>query len=150
MCSIVHPTCKLHMPSNLSNKAHQITKLRSFLSRLAVFFAQLKLGDISRGWRCSWSSADRQCSNYIWVINNYIAYLCTTYIGGLMLVLRLTPNREHSCGWTVTHSCHSASIPVILPGMCDSLHQCVQDMILRFCDGNRVIFPTRDYFCVLT
>ena len=29
---------------------------------------------LSRGWRCSWSSADRRCSNYIWVINNYIAY----------------------------------------------------------------------------
>ena len=26
----------------------------------------------SRVWRCSWSSADRQCTNYIWVINkNY-------------------------------------------------------------------------------
>ena len=28
----------------------------------------------SREWRCSWSSADRRCSNYIWVINNVIAY----------------------------------------------------------------------------
>ena len=28
----------------------------------------------SQEWRCSWSSADRQCSNYIWVINNFIAY----------------------------------------------------------------------------
>ena len=27
----------------------------------------------SREWRCSWSSADRPCSNYIWVINNFIA-----------------------------------------------------------------------------
>ena len=27
-----------------------------------------------REWRCSWSSADRWCSNYIWVINNFIAY----------------------------------------------------------------------------
>ena len=26
-------------------------------------------------WRCGWSSADRRCSNYIWVINNFIAYL---------------------------------------------------------------------------
>ena len=25
-------------------------------------------------WGCSWSSADRRCSNYIWVINNCIAY----------------------------------------------------------------------------
>ena len=29
---------------------------------------------LSREWRCSCSNADRQCSNYIWVINNSIAY----------------------------------------------------------------------------
>ena len=29
---------------------------------------------LSQEWRCSWSSADRRCSNYIWVINNFIAY----------------------------------------------------------------------------
>ena len=29
---------------------------------------------LSWEWRCSWSSADRQCSYYIWVINNFIAY----------------------------------------------------------------------------
>ena len=29
---------------------------------------------LSREWRCSWSSADRRCSNYIWVVDNFIAY----------------------------------------------------------------------------
>ena len=29
---------------------------------------------LSWEWRCSWSSADRRCSDYIWVINNLIAY----------------------------------------------------------------------------
>ena len=29
---------------------------------------------LSWEWRCSWSSADRRCSNYIWVISNFIAY----------------------------------------------------------------------------
>ena len=29
---------------------------------------------ISQKWRCSWSSADRRCSNYIWVINIFIAF----------------------------------------------------------------------------
>ena len=28
---------------------------------------------LSWEWRCSWSSADRWCSNYFWVINNFIA-----------------------------------------------------------------------------
>ena len=27
---------------------------------------------LSREWRCSWGSADRRCSNYIWVINKFI------------------------------------------------------------------------------
>ena len=35
---------------------------------------------LSWEWRCSWSSADRRCSNYIWVINNFIADLRATYI----------------------------------------------------------------------
>ena len=29
---------------------------------------------LSGEWRCSWSSADRRCSNYIWGINSCIAY----------------------------------------------------------------------------
>ena len=39
---------------------------------------------LSREWRCSWSSADRRCSNYIWVINNFIAYKGTSYIIGCL------------------------------------------------------------------
>ena len=29
---------------------------------------------LSREWRCSWSSADRRCSNFIWVINKFMAH----------------------------------------------------------------------------
>ena len=29
---------------------------------------------LSWEWRCSWSSADRRCSNYIWVTNKSTAY----------------------------------------------------------------------------
>ena len=29
---------------------------------------------LSQEWRCRWSSAGRCCSNYIWVINNFITY----------------------------------------------------------------------------
>ena len=42
---------------------------------------------LSRGWRCSWSSVDRRCSNYIWLIINFIAYWgassirCLTILG---------------------------------------------------------------------
>ena len=38
---------------------------------------------LSREWRCSWSSADRRCSNYIRVISNLIAYQCASYIRDL-------------------------------------------------------------------
>ena len=37
-------------------------------------------------WRCSWSSADRRCSNYIWGINKFIAYWSATYIRCLKVV----------------------------------------------------------------
>ena len=37
---------------------------------------------LSRDWRCSRSSADRWCSNYIWVINNFIANEGGSYIRG--------------------------------------------------------------------
>ena len=40
---------------------------------------------LSREWRCSWSSADRRCSNYIWVIDNVIAYKGASYIRDLTL-----------------------------------------------------------------
>ena len=38
---------------------------------------------LSWEWRCSWSSVDRRCSNYIWVINNSIAYQSASYIRDL-------------------------------------------------------------------
>ena len=35
---------------------------------------------LSWGWKCSWSSADRRCSNYIWVINSLISHKGASYI----------------------------------------------------------------------
>ena len=63
---------------------HQITKLKWFSSRLAIVFAQ-SIGAsqvLSQEWRCSGSSTDRRCSNYIWVTNNFIAYWGAAYIRG--------------------------------------------------------------------
>ena len=40
---------------------------------------------LSREWRWSWSSGDRRCSNYIWVINIFIAYWGVAYIRGFMV-----------------------------------------------------------------
>ena len=43
----------------------------------------LRPGVLSWQWRCSWSSADRRCSIYIWAINNFITYWGVAYIRGL-------------------------------------------------------------------
>ena len=57
---------------------------------------------LSREWRCSWSSADRRCSNYIWVINNFIAIRGTPYIRCLTVAcgtnLIHLPNDNHGFG----------------------------------------------------
>ena len=45
---------------------------------------------LSWEWRCSWSSADRRCSNYIWVINNFIAYQGAPYIRDFTVPLYLS------------------------------------------------------------
>ena len=44
---------------------------------------------LSGEWRCSWSSADRRWSNYIWVINNFIAYWGATFIRGFTVLVFL-------------------------------------------------------------
>ena len=41
---------------------------------------------LSWEWQFSWSSADRRYSNYIWVINNFIAYWGVAYIRSLTVV----------------------------------------------------------------
>ena len=43
---------------------------------------------LSREWRCSWSSADRRCSNYIWVIDSLIAYQGASYIRDLTVTFK--------------------------------------------------------------
>ena len=78
---------------------------------------------LSREWRCSWSSADRRCSNYIWVIHNRFAFSGAAYIGGFDGILRgasrgvieywvslyyhgLTWSRD---GWVITCSVNCAN-----------------------------------------
>ena len=51
----------------------------------AIYWSQM----LSREWRCSWSSTDRQCSNYIWVVNKFITYQGVSYIRDLT-VTRMT------------------------------------------------------------
>ena len=75
-----------------SSIRHQIPTLKNVFCRVLLLSLPKPLKPLvwSREWRCSWSSADRRCSNYIWVINNYIAYLGTTYITGLTVIFVAT------------------------------------------------------------
>ena len=50
-------------------------------------------------WRRSWSSADRRCFNYIWVINNYITTFGATYIRGLTVLVENTFHRKGEGAW---------------------------------------------------
>ena len=52
---------------------------------------------LSRKWRCSWSSADRRCSNCIRVMNNFIAYWDATYIRGLTVSNQPLVFSEYHC-----------------------------------------------------
>ena len=58
---------------------------------------------LSREWRCSWSSADRRCSNYIWLINNFIANSGVSYIRGLTVYIICRCYQAHVLPKWVAH-----------------------------------------------
>ena len=61
---------------------------------------------LSREWRCSWSSADRRCSNYIWVINNFIACWGAPYIRYLMVLFNSVSVKEVGSLVELLGKCH--------------------------------------------
>ena len=64
-------------------------------------------------WRCSWSSADRRCSNYIWVIDNFIAYYGAPYIRGFMVdVIACHLFSANPLPESVMNYCKKGSFPV--------------------------------------
>ena len=81
-----HQTINIHRTDyrQISNISH--TKLQNIMflvSPCSCLFTIYCSQVLSWEWRCSWSSADRRCSNYIWVINNLIAYEGAAYIRDL-------------------------------------------------------------------
>ena len=61
----------IYLPSSLQYKPHQIP---SFLVLSCGCLYRIPWSQmLSREWRCIWCSADTRCSNYIWVIDNFIA-----------------------------------------------------------------------------
>ena len=70
-CQTSNIDCTKYQNLNVSGLVLQLS--------LLIYWTQV----LSWEWRCSRSSADRWCSNYIWVINNFIAYWGASYIRGL-------------------------------------------------------------------
>ena len=65
----------LTIPWNLLYKTHQIPNVKMILVSSCSCLCPIHWSHVlSREWRCSWSSADRRCSSYIWVIHNSTAY----------------------------------------------------------------------------
>ena len=72
--------CKIF---NIRHNKSQTLNVSQLGLQLSLHNSQVFSGE----WRCSWSSAERRCSNYIWVINNFIAYSSASYIRDLMVLL---------------------------------------------------------------
>ena len=64
-----------------------------FISSCSCLCAVYQSQVLSWERKCNWSSADGRCSNYIWVINSFIAFKFATYIRGLMVSLILYSQR---------------------------------------------------------
>ena len=70
---------------------------------------------LSREWRCNWSSADRRCSTYIWVIENLIAYYGASYIRDLTVVY---------LSWAVLHAPEMLAGEETMPShICHSIYK---------------------------
>ena len=80
---------------------------------------------LSREWRCSWSSAYRRCSNYVWVIDNFIALSDASYIRGLTVTWNVSEWMVDGwmTGWIHTsHKSYNATLyKVVHRGIFDAL-----------------------------
>ena len=70
--------------SNIRRTKYQNLNVSRLVLQLSL--RNLLKPDVSGEWRCSWSSADRRCCNYIWVINNFNAWEDASYIRGLTVL----------------------------------------------------------------
>ena len=82
--SIMRVACQkiaYHQTSNISHtKSKQLNFLVLSCSCLCpIHWSQM----LSWEWRCSWSSVDRRCSNFIWAINKFMTSKGSSYIKGL-------------------------------------------------------------------
>ena len=76
---------KIHRgPVNSPHRWPVTQKMFPFDDVIMWWFCPIQWSQVlSQEWRCSWSSTDRRCSNYIRVINSFSAYKGATHIRGL-------------------------------------------------------------------
>ena len=82
--AVVYQSAYYHKTSNISAPN---PKTYMFLISSCSCLCPIQLSKVlSQEWRCNWSSTDRQCSNYIGMISNYIGYHSPLYIRGLTVI----------------------------------------------------------------
>ena len=97
---------------------------------------------LSREWRCCWSSADRRCSNYIWVIDNFIAFYGASYIRDLTVNSPLLIGEEFP-RWCYNGDIHSDNERYYLehdPGYRDTVSLRFRRSWLEISPSN-IVFP---------
>ena len=93
-CSVNWPLWCWNQNNLINDKISNIRRSKSpnlNVSRLVLqlYLAKPMKSVLSRKWRCSWSSADRRCSHYIWVIDNFIVYKGASYIRDLTVTMSM-------------------------------------------------------------
>ena len=110
-----------------------------------IFWSQV----LSREWRCSWSSADRRCSNYIWVIDNLIVYEGASYIRDMTVYVIQTLNLLWPSDVIWWHRSRSASAQVMaccLTAPSDYQNQCLLLMSEVLWYSPKNYFTTKNYY----
>ena len=98
----------LNIYQTSNTRRNQNLKRICFSFRVASCLCPIQWSQVlSRESWCSWRSVDRRCSNFIWVINKFIAYLGATYIRGLRVCL-IIPLLDI---WGNLHGCIYLHIP---------------------------------------
>ena len=90
-----------HNPNHTYRKIFNIRRTKSPNLSDCRLVLQLPLANplkpvqvLSWEWRCSWS-ANRRCSNSIWMINTFIANSGTSYVNGEQLVRDVLPRASY-------------------------------------------------------
>ena len=113
-------------------KSSSASCTKSQTLNVSRFVLQLSLPNpsrvISREWRFSWSSADRRCSNYIWINSKFIAYWGVSYIRGwryMSIICAIVFHIQSYCTWGIIKAfapCLNVVHEIYFKEMCRLVH----------------------------